>query len=194
MTPYPKVRSDLPAWLVENGFKVGAEIGVYEGEFTEILCLAGVERIYAIDPWAAYNIKEKYKDVDTVSQERQDFLYGHAHRTLDKYPNCTIIRKGSIEALADFEDESLDFVYIDADHSFAAVAADIMGWSRKVKIGGIVSGHDYTSLPIYGAQVRPVVDAAAETLGTQVVVIGSNSKADTKRRGDGYHSWLWIKV
>jgi len=189
-----KVRSDLPQWLVDNGLVVGAEIGVYKGEFTEIFCKVGIKMIYAIDPWKAYPIKEKYKDVDNVTQERQDFLCTHAHRTLDKYPNCTIIKKTSKDALEDFEDESLDFVYIDGDHSFPSVAFDIFEWSRKVKKGGVVSGHDYTSIPIYGAQVKPVVDAFVESFGIKTFQeIGTKSKADTKRRGDGYYSWMFIK-
>jgi len=48
-----------------------------------------------------------------------------------------------MEAVEDFEDESLDFVYIDANHEFRYIAEDLCEWTKKVKKGGIVSGDDY---------------------------------------------------
>ena len=48
-----------------------------------------------------------------------------------------------MEALKDFNDNSLDFVFIDGNHTFEYVVEDIAQWSKKVKVGGIVSGHDY---------------------------------------------------
>ena len=55
----------------------------------------------------------------------------------------TLIRKSSLDAASDFEDGSLDFVYIDANHAFEYVVADIAAWTPKVRDGGVVSGHDY---------------------------------------------------
>ena len=48
-----------------------------------------------------------------------------------------------MDAVKDFADRSLDFVYIDANHEPQFVEEDIREWSKKVKVGGIVSGHDY---------------------------------------------------
>ena len=48
-----------------------------------------------------------------------------------------------MDAVVDVADESLDFVFIDADHKYVSVCEDIREWSKKVRIGGIVSGHDY---------------------------------------------------
>ena len=130
-------RDDLPQFFVEMGFKVGAEIGVDRGEFSEKLAKAGLQ-LYAIDPWRSY---EDYED--TRGQERLDFLYEHTKRVLAPYPKCRIIRKTSMEAVEDFEDESFDFVYIDANHQFKYIAEDLCEWTTKVKKGGVVSGHDY---------------------------------------------------
>jgi predicted O-methyltransferase YrrM len=47
------------------------------------------------------------------------------------------------EAYKLFEDESIDFLFIDADHSFEAVKKDLKLWYPKVKTGGIIAGHDY---------------------------------------------------
>lgn len=50
-----------------------------------------------------------------------------------------------MEAVQKFDNNSLDFVYIDADHSYETTLEDITEWTKKVKPGGIVSGDDYTT-------------------------------------------------
>ena len=49
----------------------------------------------------------------------------------------------SVSAAKHFEDNSLDFVFIDADHSYESVLSDLHAWHSKVKPGGILAGHDY---------------------------------------------------
>lgn len=53
------------------------------------------------------------------------------------------IRLESTEAAQMYRDSSLDFVFLDADHSFQAVCRDIEEWAPKVKPGGVLAGHDY---------------------------------------------------
>lgn len=48
-----------------------------------------------------------------------------------------------MDVVKQFKDESLDFVYIDGNHSFQHVVNDLCEWEKKVKVGGIVAGHDY---------------------------------------------------
>ena len=137
-------RDDLPQFFLDQGYKVGAEIGVYKGEYTEKLLSAGL-KVYGIDPWLAYGNYNAYRKLQKF-QFRQDFLYEHTKRTLSKYlknKQCEIVKKTSMDAIEDFEDNSLDFVYIDGHHGFRYVAEDLVEWTRKVKTGGVVSGHDY---------------------------------------------------
>ena len=174
------VRSELPEYLKSLGLIEGAEIGVWRGEFSEMLCQAGLT-VYSIDPWITYKEEE--------NQEKMDEFYDYAVRRLSVYPNSTIIKKSSMEALTYFPDESLDFVYIDGDHSFKAVAFDICEWEKKVRKGGILAGHDYSGVSC--AYVPYVVNAYAKAYKRNLVVFGSRQLA--VRRGDKSKSWLWVK-
>src|SRR5688572_4342222 len=95
-------RDDLPEFFLEMGYKVGAEVGVYKGEFTKKFLDAGLE-MYGVDPWLNYS---EYRN--KRGQKRIDFQYEHAKRVLAPYPNCTVVRKTSMEAVKDIPDKSLD--------------------------------------------------------------------------------------
>ena len=130
-------RDDLPEFFRQLGFKTGVEIGVDEGEYTESFAKAGLI-IYGVDPWKVY---EDYNNRE--NQPELDSKYDRTRIRLAPYPNGNIIRKTSMDALADFKDNSLDFVYIDGNHQFRYVAEDLYEWTKKIRKGGIVSGHDY---------------------------------------------------
>lgn len=126
----------LPGLFKELGFKVGAEVGVQKGSYTEILCKAGF-KIFGIDKWLAYegyNDFKKQKQLDDFEKEARKKVKGY---------DCTFIKRWSIDAVKKFEDESLDFVFIDGNHDFRHVTEDIDDWSKKVRKGGIVYGHDF---------------------------------------------------
>ena len=134
----PYRRDELAVLFNEFGYRSGAEIGVDRGLYSELLCQKnpGV-KLYCIDPWKVYR---KYRDFD--SQRLLDKNYEETKQRLAPY-NCEIIKKSSMGAIGDFKPESLDFVYLDGNHAYEYVLEDIRGWSKIVKPGGIVSGHDY---------------------------------------------------
>lgn len=152
------LRNELPELFKELGFKVGAEVGVYRGRFTEKFCRAGL-KMSAIDPWIGY----KGAGRSEKAQEMQDYNYQCAQKLLSPFKDCTLIRKTSMDALNDFKDESLDFIYIDGDHRFPFIAEDIYNWYWKIKKGGIISGDDYfCTNPVANnvlCHVKPIVDA-----------------------------------
>ena len=82
-----------------------------------------------------------------------------------------------MDAVKDFKDESLDFVYIDANHGYESTKEDIREWSKKVKKGGIVSGHDYVKKNGYG-----VIEA-----------VGELNEDVTIWKGDHSPSWSYVK-
>ena len=142
-------RYTLAELLGEQGLNKGAEIGVRRGEFSRFLCQKNPNlKLYCIDPWGPYSNK--------YTQERQDKIYQTALENT-KGLNIEIIRKNSIDGLSHFDDGSLDFVFIDGDHTFNYAAPDIIYWSEKVRQGGVVIVHDYYAWQ--GAGVREAVDA-----------------------------------
>ena len=184
-------RDDLPEFFKAMGYKVGAEIGVDRGEFSEVLCKGGL-KLYAVDPWGVY--PDYYRD---NLPEKLDRYYEETKQRLAPY-DCTLVRKTSMEAVKDFEDESLDFVYIDGHHGFKFVTEDIFEWSKKIKKGGTICGHDYVytksqpSSP-YACHVRYVVDAYTNAFKIKDwYVLGRKNALEGEKR-DLWRSWMWIK-
>ncbi len=180
-------RENLPELFIQMNFKVGAEIGTYKGEFTEKFCKAGMQ-MFAIDQWLT---------CPGTTQIRQDQIHEHAIKRLSAYPKCKIIHKTSMDALSDFEDNSLDFVYIDATHNFKDIAADIQEWTKKVKPGGIISGHDYffeerkTGKTIWDVSI--VLKAYIECFKIpNWYLIGSQNPVPGEIR-DKWLSWMFVK-
>ena len=120
-----KNRIELAKHFRKLGFKSGVEIGVSDGRYSEILCQSNPNlKLLCVDIW------------------KKERIYNMAVEKLKPY-NTTIIRKSSVDAAKDIPDESLDFVFIDADHKYESVKENINTWAPKVRRGGCVSGHDY---------------------------------------------------
>lgn len=144
---------------------VGAEIGVFAGELSQRLLRREDLSLYLVDSWAtsapdsAYALSEDFHA--GLTQAQQERYYGLAKElTAFAGPRAKILRKPSVEAAADVPDASLDFVFIDADHTYEGCKADIEAWAPKVKPGGLISGHDFenTSFPKFGV-TRAVLEA-----------------------------------
>lgn len=151
-----KNRTELVKHFQELGFKIGAEVGVCKGKFSKKICenMTSLEKMYGIDNWS--NTSGSHRE-----RNHRDSAYKQTLENLKPFIESglyIIIRKTSMEALADIADESLDFVYIDADHTYEGVNEDIRGWAPKVKKGGIVSGHDYYEFKSGNGGIIPAVD------------------------------------
>jgi hypothetical protein len=182
-------RSDLPQFFVDMGYKIGVEIGVENGFFSEELSRVGL-KIYSIDPWI-HCPNWRYQR----TQEAMEKIYQNAVRRLSKYENNTIIRKYSMDAVADFANESLDFVYIDGNHEFRYVAEDLYEWEKKVRIGGIVSGHDYfTPVQKEVCAVAPILHAYTGWFNIETwYVLGANRRHPPDQIREYHRSWFWLK-
>jgi hypothetical protein len=80
------------------------------------------------------------KKYDWIAKE----IYETCKSILEPFgERCEMIKGYSPSASEMFEDASLDFVYIDGAHDYNSVKSDLDAWYKKLKIGGILSGHDY---------------------------------------------------
>lgn len=125
-----------------HGFRNGAELGVSQGRFTMFLCAAMHDmKMFCADMWTEQpnNPSEQY--IGWKHDENYEKFKAIAE---NYFPGrISINRMDSVEAATLVEDESLDFVFIDADHSYEGCKRDIEAWSPKVRKGGMISGHDY---------------------------------------------------
>lgn len=134
-------RNDLAHLFCELGFRKGVEVGTEKGIYAEILCKANPNlHLYCVDPWKVYDHNLGYHIGTT--QEQFDTFYKETIERLRPY-KATLIKEMSMDAVQKFENGSLDFVYIDANHRLEYVIKDIVEWAKKVRPGGIVAGHDY---------------------------------------------------
>lgn len=185
-------RNDLPQFFKDMGYKVGAEIGVCQGKYTEQLCQAGL-KMYAVDSWQEYDGYKDYYKVNPKYKKSLDVIYAEARERLKNY-DCEIIKKSSMEAVKDFENNSLDFVYIDGNHDFRHVAEDLFEWSQKVKVGGVIAGHDYFINKNVGynnnVHVKPVVHAFTDALRIKDWwVLGERYAPDR----DEWRTFFWFR-
>ncbi len=170
-----KNRIELARYFNQLGFQVGAEIGVAQGINAERFCkeIPGLT-LYCVDPW---------------ERERGERSYQKAKIRLQRF-DPIFIRKTSMEAVKGFADESLDFVFIDADHHFDFVMEDIIQWSKKVRSRGIVSGHDYYQFKSGKTGVVEAVDAYVKAHGIKLNL----TTKDPGSRDDKEPSFWWTRT
>lgn len=154
-SPEIKVREQFGLLLNAKGLnRTAVEIGTYQGAFALSL-LANWERgvLHCVDPWS--------NDIDDYEN---DCIYGTNRNrdyniTLNKLTpfakRVEYHQKLSSDAIGEFQNASVDFVYIDGNHNRKYVEWDIHNWWLKVRPGGIIAGHDIDGH--WTDQVKPVV-------------------------------------
>ena len=123
---------------------VGAEIGVFVGTFAyHVLLPQQPSKLYLIDPWQYGLQADMELDHTPENQLFRDKQYKNVVDLFAPYSNVEIIRKKSEDACVLFPNDYLDYVYIDGEHSYAAVMRDLTNYFYKVKVGGYLIGDDY---------------------------------------------------
>jgi predicted O-methyltransferase YrrM len=132
---YKRIIESVP----EGGHIV--EVGAWKGASTSYLAVEAQHkkmRIDVVDTWVG---SEEHKEILEVTT---NCLFGAFIDNLRPLINLiNPIRADSVSASKMYADESLDAVFIDADHRYESVKKDIISWMPKVKKGGILAGHDY---------------------------------------------------
>ena len=189
---------------------LGVELGCFEGNFSKEILKRWEGNLFLVDVWKDLPI-EDYKDYSNQNDYKKiickciDNIKGSEGR-------CFMLRMDGRKAFNFFSDESLDFVYIDANHKYEAVVEDIKNWFPKVRKGGVVSGHDYLPMdwyndsnfckngkdkPIYVQDLQdPSKYNYLGEFGVNVAVdefCSENNYEVTTTSSDWFGSWMFIK-
>ena len=143
----------LVPYIKRHGEKLkGIEIGTCRGESTAYFLdkCPNVELLTTIDPYKGYQDWN-----GEITQETVDRFMEVAQKNLERFgERVVMLREESVNAADKFEDESVDFIFVDGDHSYDATLADCIRYYPKLKKGGIFCGHDYQTIE----GVRTAVD------------------------------------
>lgn len=121
------------------------EIGVAEGDFSqEILARCRPSALALVDPWIAQDDPSYAGDINNVPSRQQEERFRSVCKRFES-DKVDVLRMSSLAAAPLFEDASLDYVYIDGNHSHDAVQADLEAWWPKLKADGLLLGHDYAN-------------------------------------------------
>ena len=143
---YKRIVESVP----EGGHIV--EVGAWKGASTSYLAVEAQHKKLRIDVVDTWSGSQEHKDISDI---REKSLFGTFIDNLRPVINLiNPIRTDSVSASKMYADESLDAVFIDADHKYESVKADILAWMPKVKKGGILAGHDY--ILVHNGVIRAV--------------------------------------
>lgn len=126
----------------KHGWTTGAELGVREGQtFLHLLESCPQLAMIGVDLWDVQ--PDNIGACSSWSLEHHLANYNTVKTKMARFPGrASLYRMSTDKAAKLIEDESLDFIFIDADHSEEAVRRDIENWSPKVQTGGAIIGHD----------------------------------------------------
>jgi len=152
--------------------KRGAEIGISEGvnAYNLLNGLPDLKTFYLVDRWLFYNECPRTKAKNLSYDEIRKRFFNRLDLFQDR---IILLWMDSLKAAQQVKDNSLDFIYIDANHYYQFVLANIVAWTPKVKDGGIISGHDYG----YGEKERGfgVKKAVNDCFGVKNVNVDNNT-------------------
>ncbi len=146
--------------------KIGVEVGVAAGDHIHrLLSDTKIEKIWGVDPYVldSWDLSG-YIDMDNQYGGFDNFYSLVSNRLSSHGDRVELIRMTSVEAAKKFKDNSLDFVYIDGDHT--DIQSDVDAWESKVKPGGYIMGHDWMH-PSFGT----ITDVLTQYYGERITGI-----------------------
>lgn len=136
-----KTREDLLKLLPKN--IVIAELGIFKGEFSsQIVSNVSPSMFYMVDTFHGH-AGSGDKDGNNFCVVNMSEIYKQLTHNYKDYDNVRVIQNFSHIFLENLEDDSLDAIYIDADHSYESVKRELSISLKKVKKDGFIMGHDY---------------------------------------------------
>jgi predicted O-methyltransferase YrrM len=152
--------NEIPGWfaytdlyneMVESakGGETFVEVGAWFGKSTNHLATKIKEsgkdiKFISVDTWKGTDDEELHQNI--VGAFNGDIFYEFIDNTVlsDNYGTFDTIKDTSHNAANQFQNGSIDFIMLDAGHSYDSLMEDVKVWYNKVKPGGIISGDDYT--------------------------------------------------
>jgi len=158
---YKQLYTKFAELAKERDYKNIVEVGVWKGHslsfLANLLKGSGIN-IHAVDLFEDSYEYDEFEGIPEYKHKIFDIFMENLKR-VGVEDDINIIKGYSWDMADEFEDNSLDIVFIDADHEYESVKKDINAWYPKVKQGGIIAGHDWFSHP-------GVSKAIVEYLGT----------------------------
>ncbi len=133
------------SFIKEEKLKKIVELGVFKGEFAQNILMncSGIEKYYMIDPW------EKLKDWNKPANTENDIFEEYYNETISKTEfakSKRIVLRGKTQEMHQkIENNSLDFAYIDGDHTLKGITVDLIAIWDKIKSDGFIAGDDFCS-------------------------------------------------
>lgn len=192
------VREDMYRLFGELGFTVGCEVGVEKGKNAQTMFeIIPNLKLFGVDPYKQHP-QASYAYHAAIRNWDPQYLENCKRQCLKRMNgrNFTLLQGFSEDVVKRIEDNSLDFLYIDADHSYDFVMQDIILWGRKIRKGGIISGHDYyydESPSSRRAKVTQAVNDYTRVHNIEFYITDEDHTAHLGM-GDIYPSWFWVKL
>lgn len=160
MSPAANVRAREVLKRLPTGPVKGAEVGVWRGHMSAALLQRPDLELYMVDDWIG---NEEFASLGYGPDDQMANKAMAVEQTSFAAVRRHVVHNTSVVAAEGCEDGSLDFVFIDAEHSYDSVKSDISAWLPKLKPGGLLCGHDYANGEYpFGAEVKRAVDEAVE--------------------------------
>lgn len=123
-----------------EGELIGCEIGICHGFTTKFFLdnIPNIKKLYAVDHYPSF----VDWDGSRLTEGRQQLTKQKCRERLSNYKNVEFFYESSLDFHEKLEDYSLDFIFIDGNHSYETSLKDFKNYWSKVKIGGIFAGHD----------------------------------------------------
>jgi len=189
-------RQKLYLLFKDLGYIKGCEVGLESGKNAKVMFenIPGLI-LYGVDPYKQHQDSSYISESDGLKWGPL-YLHRVKHRAIKELRglNWKLIQDFSEDAVRRIPDQSLDFVYIDGDHSYDSVMLDIILWSRKVRKGGIVSGHDYFYNKNKLGRQSKVTQAVNDYARIHEIMFFITDEDHYVKKGDCYPSWFWVKV
>ncbi len=163
----------LEKFILQHNLKRGAEIGVWQGETSSHILKNTDCFLYLVDLWSS---SAKYKKWNQEKNKRITL------KRIKKSQNYKILQGVSWDVAQQIQDQELDFVFIDGDHSTEGVRNDIQAYTPKIKQGGYIMGHDWDWQSVKTAVLEFCVEPQLLTNGIWYYKKGEEIESTRKNR------------